>query len=86
MRLPREANATGSSRGRLGLNARELEALSPVADGDSNIRIGQRLFGSPKTASVHVSRTLARLGVPSRSAATSLVVREEGLLDDNTPT
>ena len=49
----------------LGLNERELTVLSLVAEGDTNREIGESLFISEKTASVHVSRILAKLGVCS---------------------
>jgi DNA-binding CsgD family transcriptional regulator len=57
---------------RLGLTERELTVLSLVAEGHTNREIGEALFISEKTASVHVSRILAKLGVRSRvEAATS---------------
>jgi DNA-binding CsgD family transcriptional regulator len=52
-----------------GLTAREAEVLTLVADGLSNQQIAERLFISPKTASVHVSNIYAKLGVESRVAA-----------------
>jgi FixJ family two-component response regulator len=39
----------------LGLTAREAEVLALVAAGRTNRQIGQALFITPKTASVHVS-------------------------------
>jgi DNA-binding CsgD family transcriptional regulator/tetratricopeptide (TPR) repeat protein len=53
----------------LGLTAREFEVLRLVADGRSNPEIAARLFISAKTASVHVSNILAKLGVASRGEA-----------------
>ena len=49
-----------------GLTARELEVLRLVAAGRSNQQIAAELFISPKTASVHVSNILGKLGVTSR--------------------
>ena len=49
-----------------GLTARELEVLQLVAAGRSNQQIAAELFISPKTASVHVSNILGKLGVTSR--------------------
>jgi DNA-binding CsgD family transcriptional regulator/tetratricopeptide (TPR) repeat protein len=49
-----------------GLTARELEVLRLVADGRSNQQIAEALFISRKTASVHVSHILAKLGVGTR--------------------
>jgi DNA-binding CsgD family transcriptional regulator len=53
----------------LGLTAREFEVLRLVADGRSNPEIAARLFISAKTASVHVSSILAKIGVASRGEA-----------------
>ena len=52
-----------------GLTAREAEVLALVAGGLSNQDIAERLFISPKTASVHVSNIYGKLGVESRVAA-----------------
>jgi DNA-binding CsgD family transcriptional regulator len=53
----------------LGLTPREAEVLALVAAGRSNRQIAQALFISPKTASVHVSNILAKLGVANRAEA-----------------
>ncbi len=55
--------------GELGLTERELEVLRLVAAGRSNREIAAELFISPKTASVHVSNILGKLGVASRGEA-----------------
>jgi DNA-binding CsgD family transcriptional regulator/tetratricopeptide (TPR) repeat protein len=60
---------------RLGLTPRELEVLRLVAAGRSNAEIATVLFISPKTASVHVSNILAKLGVPSRVGAAAVAHR-----------
>lgn len=52
-----------------GLTARELEVLRLLADGRTNRQIGEELFISAKTASVHVSRILMKLGVTNRAEA-----------------
>ena len=62
------------------LTPREQEILSLVALGRSNRQIGTQLFISAKTASVHVSNILAKLGVAGRGEAVA-VARERGLLD-----
>ncbi|WP_205697534.1 AAA family ATPase [Conexibacter sp. SYSU D00693] len=59
----------------LGLTPRELEVLLLVADGRTNREIGERLFMAEKTASVHVSRILAKLGVRSRTEAAAAAYR-----------
>jgi DNA-binding NarL/FixJ family response regulator len=51
------------------LTARELEVLRLVASGSTNRQIGTQLFISEKTASVHVSRILAKLQVSGRAEA-----------------
>jgi DNA-binding NarL/FixJ family response regulator len=61
------------------LTPREREVLALVAEGLSNRQVGERLFVSTKTASVHVSNILAKLGAHSRTEAASLA-RRRGLL------
>ena len=58
-----------------GLTARELEVLRLVAAGRSNQQIAAELFISPKTASVHVSNILGKLGVTSRVQAAATAHR-----------
>ena len=48
-------------------STRELEVLRLLADGATNGDIAQQLFMSPKTASVHVSHVIAKLGVANRT-------------------
>ncbi len=60
---------------RLGLTAREAEVLRLVADGLSNTQVAEQLFISRKTASVHVSNILAKLGVSTRVEAAALAHR-----------
>jgi DNA-binding CsgD family transcriptional regulator len=59
----------------LGLTARELEVLRLVAAGQSNRDIANELFISAKTASVHVSNILGKLGVASRGEAAATAHR-----------
>lgn len=61
------------------LTAREAEVLSLVAQGLSNRQIGERLFISGKTVSVHVSNLLAKLGASGRTEAVT-VAHRRGLL------
>jgi len=58
-----------------GLTPRELEVLQLVADGRSNGEIASALFISTKTASVHVSNILAKLGVSGRGEAAAVAHR-----------
>jgi DNA-binding NarL/FixJ family response regulator len=60
---------------RLGLTPREAEVLSLVASGQTNRQIGVALFVSEKTASVHVSNILRKLGVTSRVDAAAVAQR-----------
>jgi DNA-binding CsgD family transcriptional regulator/tetratricopeptide (TPR) repeat protein len=59
----------------LGLTRREVEVLALVAEGRTNRQIGQALFITPKTAGVHVSRILAKLGVTGRGEAAAMAHR-----------
>ncbi|MGW5732734.1 helix-turn-helix transcriptional regulator [Streptomyces sp. NPDC055261] len=59
----------------LGLTSRERDVLRRVAAGRSNRQIAEELFISPKTASVHVSNILAKLGVTGRGEAAALAHR-----------
>jgi DNA-binding CsgD family transcriptional regulator/tetratricopeptide (TPR) repeat protein len=60
------------------LTEREREVLGLLAAGRSNSQIAAELFISPKTASVHVSNILAKLGVTGRVEAAALVHRLAG--------
>ncbi len=52
-----------------GLTPRELEVLRLLGDGRSNREIGEALFISAKTASVHVTHILQKLNVTTRVQA-----------------
>jgi DNA-binding CsgD family transcriptional regulator len=60
---------------RFGLTEREREIVVLLAGGRSNPQIAESLFISPKTASVHVSNILAKLGVDSRVEAAAVAHR-----------
>jgi DNA-binding CsgD family transcriptional regulator len=64
--------------GRAGLTPRELEVLGLLVAGKSNRQIAAELFISGKTASVHVTHILTKLGVHSRLEAAARA-RELGL-------
>jgi DNA-binding NarL/FixJ family response regulator len=58
-----------------GLTPRELEVLRLLVEGRSNRRIAEQLFISDKTASVHVTNLLSKLGVHSRLEAAAMARR-----------
>ncbi len=62
------------------LTAREREGLALGAEGMSNGDIGSRLVSSTKTASVHVSNIMAKLGAESRTEAVA-IARRNAILD-----
>lgn len=57
------------------LTPRELQVLALVGEGATNRQIGASLFMAEKTASVHVSRILVKLGVHSRTQAAAVAHR-----------
>jgi DNA-binding CsgD family transcriptional regulator len=59
----------------LGLTPREREVLALLAEGRTNREIGETLFMAEKTASVHVSRILAKLDVRTRTEAAAVAHR-----------
>ena len=59
----------------LGLTPREREVLGLLAAGATNREIGEALFMAEKTASVHVSRILAKFDVRSRTEAAAVAHR-----------
>lgn len=62
------------------LTARESEVLALAATGLSNRQIGERMFISAKTVSVHMSRVLDKLGASGRAEAVSIGHRR-GLIE-----
>jgi DNA-binding CsgD family transcriptional regulator len=58
------------------LTPREREVVELLAEGLTNAELAARLFISPKTAAVHVSNILAKLGMASRSEVAAFAVRE----------
>jgi DNA-binding CsgD family transcriptional regulator len=62
-----------------GLSSRELEVLRHVAGGKTNKEIAAQLVLSERTVERHVSNIFAKLGVPTRAAATAFA-HEQRLL------
>lgn len=77
--LPVSGQAAAPTR--FGLTERETEVLRLVAEGRGNRDIAAELFISPKTASVHVSNILGKLGVATRTEAAAVTYRLH-LLDE----
>ncbi len=61
------------------LTPREAEVLSLLAQGRTNRQIGAGLYISEKTASVHVSNIIAKLGASGRTEAVAIAA-QRGLL------
>ena len=69
-----EAEAPSAARS-LGLTPREEEVLALVAAGRTNRQIAETLFIAEKTAALHVSHILAKLGVAGRVEAAAVAHR-----------
>jgi DNA-binding CsgD family transcriptional regulator len=74
------AETVAAPADRFGLTPRELDVVALVAEGRTNRQIGDALFISAKTASVHVSNILTKLGVSNRGEAAA-AARRLGLFD-----
>ena len=80
--VPPEPEAVPSALEQLGLTAREREVVRLVADGRTNGEIAEALFIARKTAGVHVTHILDKLGVANRVEAAMAAARL-GLLDED---
>jgi DNA-binding CsgD family transcriptional regulator len=80
---PPAAPAVPPAAAELGVTPRELEVLGLVAAGRTNQQIADELVISVKTAGIHVSSLLRKLGVGNRSEAGAVALRA-GLVDDAT--
>jgi DNA-binding CsgD family transcriptional regulator/tetratricopeptide (TPR) repeat protein len=74
-RPPAPTDGGAADEDPFGLTAREREVLALVAAGATNREVGERLHMAEKTASVHVSRILAKLDVRSRTEAAAVAHR-----------
>ncbi|MBI4935383.1 MAG: AAA family ATPase [Actinobacteria bacterium] len=72
---PTRVTLDETSAERLGLTPREAEVLALLAAGRTNRQIGEELYVSDKTASVHVSNILRKLGVNTRVDAAAVAQR-----------
>jgi DNA-binding CsgD family transcriptional regulator/tetratricopeptide (TPR) repeat protein len=78
---PSEETAVARPNDAFGLSRRELEVLALLVEGRMNREIAAELYISERTASVHVSHILNKLGVTSRGAAAAVAARL-GLVPD----
>lgn len=69
------ADAPPAVTGPAALTPREREVAVLIRDGLTNAELARRLYISPKTAAVHVSNILRKLGVSSRTEVGDLVGR-----------
>ncbi len=69
------AQAVRDPAAALNVTPREIDVLRLLADGRTNRQIGEALFISEKTASVHVTNLLRKLGVPNRVEAAAIAQR-----------
>jgi DNA-binding NarL/FixJ family response regulator len=69
------AQAARDPAAALNVTPREIDVLRLLADGRTNRQIGEALFISEKTASVHVTNLLRKLGVPNRVEAAAIAQR-----------
>jgi DNA-binding CsgD family transcriptional regulator len=69
------APRSADHRSPAGLTPRECEILELLGTGATNRQIGQRLFISEKTVSIHVSRILAKLDAANRGEAVAAAHR-----------
>jgi DNA-binding CsgD family transcriptional regulator len=83
--LQRSRQSAEQSRGPLArLTTRELEVLQLLAAGRGNKDIGATLFISAKTASLHVSNIMAKLGAASRIEAAA-IAHQQGIAAEPRP-
>jgi DNA-binding NarL/FixJ family response regulator len=67
------------------LTSREVEVVALVAAGQTNRQIATALFITEKTAGLHVSNILAKLGVANRVEAAAVAGRLGLLVADDGP-
>jgi DNA-binding NarL/FixJ family response regulator len=79
MTLVEEPKTSGARGGPFDLTTREREVLGLVAAGRTNRQIAEDLFITEKTAGVHVSNILGKLGVERRTEAAA-IAHQRGLI------
>ena len=84
MRLGEPSDRPADAFAEQGITPREREVLELLAQGASNHQIAQALVISEKTASVHVSHILSKLGARNRTEAAAIAHRL-GVVRQRTP-
>jgi len=79
MSLVEQPKTPGARGGPFDLTTREREVLGLVAAGRTNRQIAEDLFITEKTAGVHVSNILGKLGVERRTEAAA-IAHQQGLI------
>jgi DNA-binding NarL/FixJ family response regulator len=75
-----DMGSAGGDEDAFGITPREHEVLRLLVQGATNRLIAEQLFIAEKTASVHVSNIIRKLGVANRGQAAALAHRH-GLVD-----
>lgn len=70
-----DVGRVGGRGAAFGITPREAEVLALLVEGATNRQIAQRLFIAEKTASVHVSNIIRKLGVTNRGEAAAAAYR-----------
>ena len=79
IRLEREAATLAellTAAGNAALSRRETDVLRLITDGLTDAEIAEQLGISPRTVNAHVRSVFAKLGVPSRAAATRAAIEQ----------
>jgi DNA-binding CsgD family transcriptional regulator len=84
VRLGERSDRPADAFAEQGITPREREVLELLAQGASNHQIAQALVISEKTASVHVSHILSKLGARNRTEAAAIAHRL-GVIRQRTP-
>ena len=76
LRLAERPDDVVARRRRFGLTEREADVLLLLGEARTNREIGEALFISPKTVSVHVSSIMRKLGVRRRADAARMARKD----------
>ncbi len=69
--------STGRAKNVAGLSPREMEVLRLVANGETDARVAEQLFISPRTVARHLQSIYTKLNVNSRTAATRFALEHD---------